>query len=333
MKRQTHPQLFVPVLASFRPRRSVCRLAASLLLLLPGCATLAARTPAAPTRTTLAVASARSGAGTILAASVQTATGNPAGEGTVDFLLPGGQSLGSAFVGTDGLATLKLASVPPDSVVSAAYTALQPDQFSSSASVLTTLSTPDAGTVLPDFTVTGNPTSVTTAAGGYATTALTVSSLGSYSGAIQFSCTGVPASTTCAFNPTQQTLAANGTFTATLELQTQAPSGTASSAIEPAHTGLLLAILLPGGLLLIGLRRRFPRPGGSVAGCSIFGVALLLAAGLGLCGCSQRYAYIHHPAPVAGGTPAGTYTVTVAVDGNQGSSVIEHDLAVTLIVK
>lgn len=329
MMRQTHPQCTV----STRPRRFPFRLAACMLLL-PVPFAQASDPPATPTRTTLAVAPTGTGTGATLSASVKTATGNPAGEGTVDFLLPGGQSLGSAVVGVDGLATLKLTGVPPSGVVSAAYTPLQTGQFSSSASVATTLSTPDAGSVLPDFSVTGSPTSVTTAAGGYATTALTVSSLGGYSGAIQFSCTGVPASTTCAFNPTQQTLAANGTFTSTLELQTQAPSGTASSAIEPAHTGLLFAILLPGGLLLIGLRRRISGTGKLGSGSSIFGVALLLAAaGLGLSGCSQRYGYIHHPAPVAGGTPAGTYTVTVAVDGNQGSSVIEHDLAVTLVVK
>lgn len=291
-----------------------------------------ADTPTLPTRTALTVAPAETGSGATLSATVQTVTGTPVGAGTVDFLLPGGQSLGSAIVGADGSATLKLGSVPPESVVSAAYTAGSA-QYNSSASVATSLAgalaTPQASAVLPDFTVTGNPTSLSTTAGGYAATALTVSSLGSYSGAIQFSCTGLPASTTCAFNPTQQTLTANGAFSATLELQTQAPSGTASSAIERVHTDLLLALLLPGGLLLIGLRRRV----GST-GISIFGVALLLAgAGLGLSGCSQRYGYIHHPAPIAGGTPAGTYTVTVAVDGNQGSSVIEHDIPVTLIVK
>ncbi len=318
MKRQTHPRLL-------SPRRFAFHLLALLLCLLP---VSFAQASDVPTRTTLAVTPAGTGTGATLSATVKTATGNPVSEGTVDFLLPGGQSLGSATVSSDGAATLKLGSVPPGGVVSAAYSAAT-DQFSSSASVATALATPDAGTVLPDFTVTGNPTSVTTPAGGYAATALTVSSLGGYAGAIQFSCTSVPASTVCSFNPTQQTLAANGTFSTTLELQTQAPSGTASSAIERAPTGLLLAILLPGGLLLVGLRRRVRG-----ASLSIFGVILMLAgAGVGLSGCSQRYGYIHHPAPVAGGTPPGTYTVTVAVDGNQGASVIEHDLAVTLTVK
>lgn len=47
----------------------------------------------------------------------------------------------------------------------------------------------------------------------------------------------------------------------------------------------------------------------------------------------DSYGYLHHPPPVAGGTPTGTYPITIAVDGNQGSGVIENDLTVSLVVQ
>lgn len=307
------------------PRRFVGLVAAFFLMM---ATSSLAQTTAAPTRTTLAVTPNGSGAGTILSATVKTAVGAPVSGGSVDFVLPGGQSLGSAVVNGEGVATLSLANAPTGNAgapltVSAAYTGSdEPGGFENSASVATPLATPQAGTVLPDFTVTGTPTTVTTTAGSYGSTVITVTSVGGYAGAIQFSCSNVAPSTTCSFNPTQQTVAANGTFSSTLELQTQAPSGKASASLEPLHTGLLVAMVLPGGLMLFGLRRR---RGGVLL------LAVVALAGLG--GCSQRYGYLHHPAPVAGGTPPGTYTVTVAVDGNQGASVIEHDLTISLVVK
>ncbi len=295
---------------------------AAAFLLLATCAHAAA-----PTRTTLTSAS---GNGTVLTATVTMAAGAPATSGTVDFLLPGGASLGSAIVAPDGTAVLQVGKLPDaagasQTMVTAAYQSGD-SAGSNSASAPLVLATPAATTVLPDFTVTGNPTTVTTPQGSFATTAITVTSVGGYNGSIEFSCTGLPAQVTCAFNPTQQLLGTNNMFVSTLELQTQGPSGTQGSLLtHPA--GIALALVLPGALLLSGLTRR--RRGMHWLSLGV----LLLTVGFGLSGCSQRYAYLHHPPPVAGGTPIGTFPITVAVTGGQGATITEHDIIVSLVVK
>ncbi len=289
---------------------------------------------AAPTRTAV-TATAQGAAGLAFTTSVRTTAGAPVSGGTIDFLLPDGQSLGSAPVGQDGAATLTVTEPPAatghdasgagELEVAAAYHAgARSGLFADSTSGFTRVALPLAGTQAPGFSVTANPTTITVAQGGYGTTALTVASQAGYSGAIELSCSNLPAQVTCAFNPTQQDLAANGSFVTTLELQTQAPSGTSSSALFPSDQ-VLLALLFPGGLVLLGLARR--RPGRWLA------VLLMAAGAAGLSGCSQRYGYLHHPPPVAGGTPGGTYSITVAVDGNQGSGVIENDIPISLVVQ
>ena len=329
--RQKHQQLQPTFQTRARARRSVFAIAAFFLLL--GQASLAQE--AAPTRTTLASAPAESGKGTTLSATVTTTTGSPVNAGTVDFLLPNGQALGSAIVSADGAAALTLAKLPagtssgvdgsPQLPVSAVYHA-NAAPFSDSASVATAVASPAAITQVPDFTATATPATVTAAQGAYGTTALTVTSVGNYSGVIQFSCSNLPAQVTCAFNPTQQVLAANGTFTGTLQLQTQAVSGPTASLLG-AHSGLALALAFPGALALLGLSRRF-------RGARMLGMALLLVGtGLGLSGCNPRYYYTNHPPPVAGGAGPGTYPITVAVDGGAGSTVIEHDVTVSLVIQ
>ncbi len=297
---------------------------------------------ATPTRTTLTVS-----VGTLTAEVRAAAGGSAVTEGTVDFLLPSGQSLGSAPVQIDGTAALTSFSLPAspenNSGLTAVYHAPEGSTaYSDSVSFTTPTPHPAAAPVTPDFAVTGNPTTVTTKRGSYGTTAITVTSVGGFTGSIQLSCTGLPAQVTCAFNPTQQLLAANGTFTTSLQLQTQAPSGTASSSLLPfsgpkqagASTraeSVALAFAVPGAFLLIGFggvrRRAFLVP-------KVFGlVFLLVAISSALSGCSQRYSYLKHPAPVSPGTPTGTFPITIAVDANQGASVTEHLLSVSLVVQ
>ncbi len=330
-------------------RRCLIGLAALFTSLLPTIPAQATQTVNMPTRTTLTASrlDGSSTAGATLAAVVQTATGTPAGTGTVDFLLPNGQSLGSAIVAADGTATLIVTQLPATQLpatqlpaasqgvagdalgITAVYHAAGANGFEDSKSVTTSLAVPSAtAPVAPDFTVTGNPTTVTTAQGAYGSTALTISSVGGFTGAMQFSCSTLPTGVTCAFNPAQQVLGANGSFASTLQIQTQSSEGI-QAASTPAHTGLALALAVPGALALLGLagsRRK--------RGMQLLAALLLVSgAGLGLSGCSQRYAYLKHPPPVAGGTAVGTYPIVVAVDGSQGSSVVEHDITISLVVQ
>ncbi len=320
------------LLSSLALSRRLFSVAAALLLILPAIAHAAV---AEPTRTTLSATA--SGEGADLIATVKTATGSLVTSGTVDFLLPSGQSLGSAIVGGDGTATLAMAKLPQGTstgVTGSSEVDVEANYHASAAagsfadSVSPQVATPAATTATPDFSVTGSPTTVTVAQGAYGTTAITVASLDGYAGSMELSCTNLPAQVTCAFSPTQQNLTANGSFTASLQLQTQAASGQNASIVK--HSPLALALLFPGGLLLLGFARRLRQ----IRGLQVLGVVLLLAGtALGLSGCSQRYGYLKHPPPVATGTPAGTYTITVAVDGNVGSSVSEHDVTVSLVVQ
>jgi hypothetical protein len=132
--------------------------------------------------------------------------------------------------------------------------------------------------------------------------------------------TGLPTASTGTFTSTSVTISGNSPATTTLNIKTT---------VRPVNTGSLLrggplyATWLPvGGLSLLGL--------GIGAGCKrrrwLAGILLGLLAGLivlqAACGSSSST-----PAPT-GGTPAGTYTVTIT--GSSGSA--SHNTRVTLIV-
>jgi len=342
--RQQHPGT-----TSFS-RRCLLGLVALVASLLPAIPAQAAQAADTPTRITLVASrfDSSSTAGVTLAATVQTTSGSPVNTGTVDFLLPSGQSLGSAIVAADGTATLIVTQLPgmqssPTSLevaggvagkvaasapgITAFYHAGSTNSFGDSKSVTTSLAAPSVtAPVAPDFTVTGNPTTVTTARGTYGSTALTITSVGGFTGAMQFSCSTLPRGVTCIFNPAQQVLGANGSFVSTLQLGTQSSEGVQAASIS-TRTGLALALAIPGALALLGLAN-------GRRGIQLLAALLLVGStSLGLSGCSQRYAYLHHPPPVAGGTAAGTYPLVVAVDGSRGSSVVEHDITISLVVQ
>jgi hypothetical protein len=325
-------------------------LAAAVLVLAPCAQALA--DSAMPTRTTLTAQSADSGMGETLSATVVTATGSPVSTGTVDFDLANGQSLGAAIVQTDGTATLSLTKLPASTTtsvagasqlgVTAVYNAPLPsassavapagaasavEEYTGSRSAVTNVATLAATPTTPGFLVTASPATLTVTPGTYGTTVLTVASVLGYAGSIQLSCSGLPAQVTCAFNPTQANLTANGTLQSTLQISTQAPSGTSTTSLLPRSTGIALALVFPGALALLAFGRRY-------RGIQMLSVMLLVVGtGLGLSGCSQRYDYLKHAPTIAEGTPAGTYTISIAVDGSQGSAVTETPLTIMLVVQ
>ena len=173
-----------------------------------------------------------------------------------------------------------------------------------------------------DFTISAAPTSVTINAGESTSYLVTLSptTAGGYASAISMSDTGLPTATTGTFTSTSVTISGASPATTTLNIKTTA---------RPVNTGGLLrggplyATWLPvGGLSLLGLgvgagfrRRRW-----------LAGMLLAFLAGLivlqAACGSSSST-----PTPT-GGTPAGTYTVTIT--GSSGSA--SHNTRVTLIV-
>jgi hypothetical protein len=171
-----------------------------------------------------------------------------------------------------------------------------------------------------DFAISAAPTSVTINAGESTSYVVTLSPLPTYASAISVSDTGLPTASTGTFTATSVTIAGNSPATTTLNISTTARPVNTGSLL---HGGPLYAAWLPiGGLSLLGMgigtgfkRRRW-----------LVGMLLGLLAGLivlqAACGGSSS-----SPTPT-GGTPAGTYTVTIT--GSSGSA--SHNTRVTLIV-
>lgn len=153
---------------------------------------------------------------------------------------------------------------------------------------------------------------LTVVAGNTTSTTLNVNYNGSL-GAVTFACSGLPAASSCAFNPPSVTAA--GTTPVTLTISTTARSSAIPqpNGVPPQFT-LLLGVL---GLAALALART-KNPKMRLATASA-GLALLLLAG---CGVSNN---TPSPTPTPGpkgiGTPAGTSAVIVtATSASQGAT-------------
>jgi uncharacterized repeat protein (TIGR01451 family) len=136
-------------------------------------------------------------------------------------------------------------------------------------------------------------------------------------GAISLSCSGLPAASTCAFNPP---LAGPGTIVDTMTITTTARSAVVGGIDPPLNRlPLLLALFLSVTLLLgsgyhsrLGKSRSF-KPAWGLA-------VVLLACAIAIAGCGGG----SHPPPTTQGTPAGSYQITVTGTSptNTSSSVV-----------
>jgi uncharacterized repeat protein (TIGR01451 family) len=236
---------------------------------------------------------------------------------------------GTCPIPSGGTVLCKVGSVPVNSKVTATVV-LTPTAGTTSLDVTPFLSFNGGGSVsfptvdppvpVTDFAISAAPTSVTINAGESTSYVVTLTPLPTYSNAISVSDSGLPTGATGTFTSTSVTIPGTSPATTTLNIKTTA---------RPVNTGSLLrggplyATWLPvGGLSLLGLgigagfkRRRW-----------LAGMLLGLLAGLlvlqAACGSSGST-----PAPT-GGTPAGTYALTIT--GSSGSA--SHNTRVTLIV-
>ena len=88
--------------------------------------------------------------------------------------------------------------------------------------------------------------------------------------------------------------------------------------------------MLPGILALAGLGLARRRTYGRMRMVGL--VALMLAGGLGLGACSQRYNYYHKPPAGNPGTTTGTYAVLVSGLTGTGSTLTTATVPLTLTV-
>jgi hypothetical protein len=135
-----------------------------------------------------------------------------------------------------------------------------------------------------------------------------------YIGTINFSCSGLPANSSCVFSPASITgTGCSVTSTVALNIYTQAPTVSMPAGFGGTGSGPWPMVGVFAGLVLAALigvfRRRIPLRSGQL----LMAIALLLAAS-GLTACSKAAG-----TPLAPGTSAFNGTVTVTATGSDGT--------------
>jgi Bacterial Ig-like domain (group 3) len=288
----------------------------------------AAAESAAATRTTLTVAANNAGPRTraTLTAHVVAPDGTRAPSGVVNFRAqdtdPSRETdLGSAFLDGEGNASLQT-----DSLFAGSHQIVATYQgqtvYLSSTSNLERLQA-NVSTVA-GFTLAASPTSLSTPAGGFVNSVVTVTPVNGFSAYVSLSCNGLPINTACSFTPLSVpancTTSAGGAETCTpgssvMQIQTLAPTTNSGALRNGDDAGMLRYVFVfPAlfGLAGLGVCKR--RSGRNLA------LALLAFAGaMGMTACSQRYNYLNHGPPGNTGSPTGSYTVTLEAQSSTGS--------------
>jgi hypothetical protein len=251
-------------------------------------------------KTTLTISSANAGTNQQLTLTASVSGLNPTG--TVTFA-SATATLGTAPI-TNGVATLPFAFTAVGRyTVTASYAGDIANLSSLSAPVTLTVTA-------PDYTITASPSSATIKAGQTATTTLTVTPVGGYTGTVKFSCGTLPTGVGCTFAPASVT-PSSGAATSTLTITTTAPTTALLRRLSAPLQGVAWASLL----LLAFSPRRTRGLNRRLARASLF--TLLLAAGLiTFSGCSSSSP--SNP-PTNSGTPAGVQTITLTTADSSGN--------------
>jgi Bacterial Ig-like domain (group 3)/FG-GAP-like repeat len=129
---------------------------------------------------------------------------------------------------------------------------------------------------------------------------------------VDLSCSGLPANTTCQFSPAT---IPGETGTSALKVQTTAPSGTKTTSATARYGAALVSLAL---LLLPWLQRKRWLMLLLAAAITAFGASAIT-------GCADGTLY--------GGTPPGSYTITITGTATNGSQTLRHSTALHLDVK
>ena len=237
-------------------------------------------------------------------------TGPVAPTGTVTFT-SGTTVLGSSTVDAIGIATLNVILPSPTESIVATYSG--DVSYASSSSLATSIS----GGIATQFTIQVTPSSVSIPTTDHATVGVTLTSLQGFSDTLQLGCLGLPFAATCTFSTPQTKLAANGTATVQLIIDTGDPLGAgATASLDKRSSSGVLLCLLPCLLGIgFGVRRRKFKLGSSLL------LVCMVAMTLFAAGCSGLH---------VNGTPPGTYSFKVTASG-VGSGATESQ-TVTLTV-
>jgi len=250
-------------------------------------------------------------------ATVSSATtGTPTG--TVNFL-DGQTAIGSGTLSAQGVGTYTTSSFAAGAhSITALYVGNMDLIGSASSALIETVAA-------PDYAVSVNPTSLTIKQGAAGSAVFTITPVGGFNQAIQFSCSGLPANATCAFSPTTVT-PSGASITSTLTITTDVRT---SSLLDDRAKPLLAMALhsgqigLCGGLLFCVFRRRMMTAQLRRLSLGIL-LAMTLLGAMSVVGCGSGLP----PLPV---TPAGTSMVTItASTSSPGGPPHNATLALTI---
>ena len=248
----------------------------------------------------------------VLVATVVAASG-PAPAGTVTFT-SGGTALGTATLDAGGMASFTPTLPNGNYSVVAVYGGDTIDSPSTSQAVEI------AGTA-GSFSVSLEPT-ITLKTTQNATVTVTLTSSAGFADSIGLGCGSLPAGITCHFSPLSVTLAASGTASDQLTIDTNDPLSGGPSAMNRQSLGRgrsLAGALVSFSLLFGGILWRFRR--GHAGVWNVLLAMLLSAATLLMAGCSGM--------SMGSATP-GTYVIQVTATGTTTNMV--HFQNVTLII-
>jgi Bacterial Ig-like domain (group 3) len=229
-----------------------------------------------------------------ITAAVTGATTSAPVAGTVIFYNNGTQ-IGTTQTIVNGQASIQYTFPAGTYSVTATYSGSQ--FFFSSTSTANTVTS-----MIPTFSMTSLQPTVTVAQGQTGANSFTLLTTGGYTGTVTFTCSGLPANSSCLFNPSPTTIGAGGA-TVALSIVTVGPG---SSAVRPldlpgSHGGQVLFACLPGAALLLLTMRR--RSKGKLPVLLLM-LTILIGGTAFLNGCSSGQ-------KTAPATPTGTSTVMI----------------------
>jgi hypothetical protein len=245
------------------------------------------------------------GATVTCTATVSGSSSTPTG--TVTFY-DGSTALGTATL-SSGVATYSTSALSVGShTITAVYAGTAPYATSTSNAV--------DEIILSTFSLSVSPTARTVYTGEAADSTVTITPGSGFTLDVTLTCSGAPSSATCSLTPST---VSGGSGTSKLVVQTTAPSQTAASASYRPGSG---AWTILAGLLLLFVPKTLRQHGGWFMGLLL---TVALAAGV-LTGCSSS-------GTLGGGTPAGSYTVTVTGTAADGTITLTQTATFAVTVK
>jgi large repetitive protein len=264
----------------------------------------------ATTTTTLTAINATTAGSITLSAIVSSIDGGTV-TGSVQFL-DGSTSLASVTINATGLATYSVQLSNGPHTLTAVYSGDANNLGSTSTALLQSVS----GGL--NFSLSANPTVLSLSAGQSLPVTLSVYSSDGFTGVVTFKCTGLPAGSTCSFNPA--TITGNATSVAqSTTLTIGLPSASSSLRPAPGDNRYLAGFVLPGGVLgicLLWQRRRLQRTLGMCILATIFLVSVSIGCAAGSGGTNANVSPSSvgsYNALITATSPANVQTLTIPV--------------------